>query len=222
LRLELGTRVCASDGDAVGELADIVIDPVAKRVTHLVVHPHRHGESRLVTIECADAIPGKTEIALRCTQEEFRAFPNVDEFAYLRLGEAPVADPDWDVGVTNVLALPYYEGSWTFETPIFEDNVGVVFDRIPKGEVEVRRTSSVLTSDGRYIGDVDGFIVDDDEQITHFVLEQGHLWGRREITIPIGAAEKVETDMVTVSLSEREIGELPAHRVHRWFVFGRS
>jgi len=136
------------------------------------------------------------------------------------LGEAPVADPDWDVGVTNVLALPYYEGSGMYETPIFEQDVGVVFDRIPKGEVEVRRTSSVLTSDGRCIGDVDGFIVDDDEQITHFVLEHGRLWRRREITIPIGAAEKVETDTVTVSLSEKDIGELPAHRVHRWFVFG--
>jgi hypothetical protein len=25
---------------------------------------------------------------------------------------------------------------------------------------------------------------------------------------------------VTVGLSEREIGELPSHRVHRWLVFG--
>jgi sporulation protein YlmC with PRC-barrel domain len=214
--------VRASDGHAVGELADIVIDPVERRVTHLVVQPHRHGESLLVSIECADAGPARTEVVLGCTQEEFHAFPTVDEFAYLRLGETPVADPDWDVGVTNVLALPYYEGTLGYEPPIFQENVGVAFDRIPKGEVEVRRGSSVITSEGRYIGDVDGFLVADDEHITHFVLERGHLWGRREVTIPIGAVEKLETDTVTVSLSEEEIGELPTHRVHRWFVFGRS
>ncbi len=128
MRLELGTRVRASDGQAVGELADIVIDPVEKRVTHLVVHPDKHGESLLVSIECADATPGRAEIALRCTREEFHAFPSVSDFAYLRLGEAPVADLDWDVGATNVLALPYFEGSGMFETALIEQNVGVVFD----------------------------------------------------------------------------------------------
>ena len=212
----------ASDGQAVGELADIVIDPVEKRVTHLVVHPHEHGESLLVPIDRADATSGRTEIALRCTQEEFEAFPSVNDFAYLRLGEAPVADLDWDVGATNVLALPYFEGSGMVETALIEQNVGVVFDRVPKGEVELRSTSSVVTRDGKYVGDVGGFTVDDDEQITHFVLERGYLWRRREVTIPIGAVEKVETDTVTVSLSESEVGELPTHRVHRWFAFGRS
>ena len=212
----------ASDGQAVGELADIVIDPVEKRVTHLVVHPQKHGESLLVSIECADAKSGRTEIALRCTQEEFHAFPSVNDFAYVRLGEAPVADLDWDVGATNVLALPSFEGSGMFETALIEQNVGVVFDRVPKGEVELSRTGSVVTRQGKYVGDIGGFTVDDDEQITHFVLVRGHLWRRREVTIPIGAVDKVETDTVTVSLTESEIGKLPTHRVHRWFAFGRS
>jgi sporulation protein YlmC with PRC-barrel domain len=223
MRLELGTSVHSSEGDDVGALADVVIDPVEKRVTHLVVQPHKHGESRLVSIDYADSAVGRSEIVLRCSREELDAFPTVDEFSYLRLGDAAlVDDPDWDVGVTNVLALPYYDGSYMLETAVYEQNLGVAFDRIPKGEVEVRRTSSVLTSDGRYIGDVDGFLVDDDEHITHFVLERGHLWGRREVTIPIGAVEKVETDTITISLSESEIEQLPAHRVHRWLVFGRG
>jgi hypothetical protein len=53
--------------------------------------------------------------------------------------------------------------------------------------------------------------------ITHFVLERGHLWGKREVTIPIGTVAKVETDVVTLSLSKDEVGELPSARVHRWF-----
>ena len=86
--------------------------------------------------------------------------------------------------------------------------------------MEVRRSSNVITSDGNYLGDVDGFLVDDDDQITHFVLERGHLWGRREVTVPIGAVAKVESDTVTVSLSADEIGALPSHKVHRWPLIG--
>jgi sporulation protein YlmC with PRC-barrel domain len=220
MRLELGKSVRAHDGDVVGELADIVIDPVQKRVTHLVVKPHDGpGEAHLVPVELAGPGDDGTEIVLRCTAEEARGMPNVETFAYLRLGgEAPVSDPDWDVGVTTVLAQPYYE-SPGYAGP-FAQEYGMVYDRVPKGEVEVRRASSVLTADGRYVGQVDGFLVDDEDHITHFVLERGHLWGRREVTVPIGAVTKFESDTVTVGLSMDEIGELPAHRVHRWPLFG--
>jgi hypothetical protein len=62
---------------------------------------------------------------------------------------------------------------------------------------------------------VDGFVVDADEHITHFVLERGHLWGRKEVTIPIGAVARIESDEVHVALSKDEVGALPAVRVGR-------
>jgi sporulation protein YlmC with PRC-barrel domain len=222
VRLELGKPVHASDDSVVGELADVVIDPVKKRVTHLVVKPHGGGGARLVSIELAQTSKEhRRDISLRCGPEELESMPNVEDFAYLRLGEAPVSDPEWDVGVTNVLALPYYESAGlTGYGGAMGQDIGLVYDRVPKGEVEIRRTSSVVTGDGKYIGDVDGFLVDEDDHITHFVLERGHLWGRREVTVPIGAVAKVESDTVTVDLSEDEIGKLPAHKVHRWPLFG--
>jgi hypothetical protein len=48
------------------------------------------------------------------------------------------------------------------------------------------------------------------------VLERGHLWGKRDITIPIGSVTRIETDAVTVGLSKDEVGGLPAVHVHRW------
>jgi PRC-barrel domain len=66
------------------------------------------------------------------------------------------------------------------------------------------------------LGSVDGFVVDGDGQITHLVLGEGHLFGRREVTIPIGSVAKVETDTVHLSLSKDEVEELPAVRLHRW------
>jgi len=217
MRLELGTPVRCTD-DTFGELADVVIDPISERLTHLVVRP-RDQESqaaRLVPIELAEASEEKSEISLHGTVEEVNRLEPVHEFAYLRLGEAPVEDPDWDVGVEDVLAMPYYEADPLGPNPNYEPNVGMTYDRVPKGEVEIRRSSAVTSADGHDLGHVDGFLVDGEGQITHFILERGHLWGRREITIPIGAVAKVETDAVTLSLSKDEVGALPSVRVHRW------
>jgi sporulation protein YlmC with PRC-barrel domain len=215
MRLELGTPVRCSDG-AFGELADLVIDPTKRCVTHLVVQPRlEHGiaGARLVPVELADSAGDRSQITLGCTLDELSRRDPVEEVAYLRLGGFPVEDPDWDVGVSNVLAQPYYGGELAGAG---YPDAELLYDRVPKGEVELRRASLVTSSDGHGLGRVEAFVVDEGDSVTHFVLERGHLWGRRDVTIPIGAVEKIETDEVTLGLTKHEVGELPAVRVHRW------
>ena len=217
MRLEIGNRVRCTDG-VFGELVDIVIDPLEKRVTHLVVQSEQgEGDARLVPIQLAmGRSDEQREIELECTLDEAQGFESVHEAAYLRLGESPAEDPDWDVGVEDVLAMPYYAGLDEGTYPgALDSHVTVYYDRVPKGQVEVRRSSAVISADGYSLGEVDGFVVDADEHITHFVLERGHLWGRKEVTIPIGAVARVENDVVHVALSKDEVGALPAVRVGR-------
>lgn len=215
MRLELDKPVLCEEHE-VGKLADLVVDPQAKRVTHLVVKSeHGHSSSHLVPIELVEPGEQVGGIVLSCSRAELDALPPVEEFSYLRLGEVATNDPEWDVGVSDVLALPYYDSTGLAGPVDAVGDMGVIYDRIPKGEVELRRSSRVMAADGHYIGDVDGFLVDD-EHITHFVLERGHLWGRREVTVPIGAVGSVESDVVTLKLSKDEVGDLPSHKVHRW------
>jgi sporulation protein YlmC with PRC-barrel domain len=217
LRLDLGTQVRCSDAE-LGELSDVVIDPIKKHVTHLVVRSHNMvGPARLVPIALVESAD-KQAVSLRCSVDEANALQPVQEFAYLRLDQPTVEDPDWDVGIEQPLAMPYYPSGDLGELGgPYDDHVGVAYDRVPKGEVEIRRSSMVNSAEGRVVGRVDGFVVDSEDHITHLVLERGHLWKRREVTIPIGAVEKVETDSVTIGLSTRELGKLPSVPVHRWF-----
>jgi sporulation protein YlmC with PRC-barrel domain len=211
LKLELESPVRCIDGPF-GRLVDLVIDPTRRRVTHLVVDPHPDGPVCLVPIELVAREDGRdTAVSLQCTVEDARRLPPVQEFAYLRLGESPANDPDWDVGIENVLALPYYRGYAGFgPEPIdFEQSLSMTYDRIPKGEVEIRRASEVMSADGQRLGHVDAFLIDGDDQITHLVLEHGHLWGRREVAVPIGSVSKVVTDSVALRLTKDEVGALP-------------
>jgi sporulation protein YlmC with PRC-barrel domain len=217
IRLELGTPVRCADG-TLGALADVVIDPTRRCVTHLVVKPGDQPGlmgARLVPIELAGGGQEKPEIVLSCTVEDVRRLEPVQEVAYLRLGGFPVDDPDWDVGISAVLATPYYGPA---ELGEFQDasDAQVIYDRIPKDEVEIRRSSAVTSKDGHHLGSVEAFILDSEGQVTHFVLERGHLWGKRDVTIPIGAVKSFETDEVILSLTKDEVGALPAVRVRRW------
>jgi hypothetical protein len=213
MRLELGSRVTCADAPF-GQLADVVIDSTSRRVTHLVIEPDRaEWLARLVPIELAD--PGKSEagaVTLRATLEEVRQLTPARNVAYPRLDEFPVEDPDWDVGIQDVLALPYY----TYDLEPAPVALALAYDRIPKNEVEIRRGSDVESADGHHLGYVDGFLVDRDDYITYLVLERGPLWGRREVTIPIGAVAGVETDSVRLGLTKDQVSSLPELPVRRW------
>jgi sporulation protein YlmC with PRC-barrel domain len=214
-RLVLRSPVDCADA-RFGELADVVIDPTTRCVTHLVVRPHKHPEdARMVPVAWASADGPEAAITLSATLAEVDRLDRVHETEYLRLGAFPVDDPDWDVGVEDLLGLPYYQGLEA--QPVEADpHVMVGYDRLPKGEVEIRRGSGVTSADGAEVGSVDGFVVDSAGHISHVLLERGHLWGRREVAIPLTAVARVENDVVVLGLGKDEVGALPSHRVHRW------
>jgi PRC-barrel domain len=192
-------------------------------VTHLVVEPHdRHHLARLVPVERAQA-RGATDaaVSLDCTVAEVGQLEPIQKSAYLRLGELPVEGPDWDVGIEETFALPSSQSLGVsalgagVEPLDYDPHATVSYDRVPKGKVEVRRRSAVISSEGDQLGHVNGFVVDDEHQIAYLIMEHGHLWGKREVAIPTRAIVRMETDAVVLSLSRDEVGALKPPRGHR-------
>jgi uncharacterized protein YrrD len=217
-RLEFGTAVYCTDGE-LGELADVVIAPRSMRVVDMVIRPrHMGGPARLVPIEAAQGSRWGERIHLGCSKEEAARFPAIQEAAALGMGEAPAGDSEWDVGVQDVIAAP--TGSSMDMAPTLDELdplMEVTYDRIPKGKVELRHRSCVVSSDGHIVGKIDAFVVDGDE-LTHLILERGHMWGRRDITVPISCLASVKTDEVVLGISRHEVGALPSVRTHHgWF-----
>lgn len=197
MQINVGMLAEATDGPC-GEVADVVVDPVRWRVTHLVIQPEHHHElARLVPIEAVVSNDADHAVLTWSTAQVHGA-PVVQNTDFVRLDTWPHIEGGWDVGVSRMLAWPYYSyaglGFGLAGYPYgYGDAYGwggaaqvtMTYDRIPEGRVEVRRASQVLSSDSRVVGHVDGFLVDPAGKITHLVLERGHLWGHREITIPI-------------------------------------
>ena len=208
MNLALGITVRCSDG-AVRELADIVVDGPGRRVTHLVVQPKRqHEEARLVSLELVgeDANGG---VSLFCTAETLDGLERVREYAYLPAGQQPEENPQWDVGVEDVLVVPSVEPLDMAE-PEFDPNVNLMYDRVPKGEVELRVTSSVYSKDEHRLGSVNGVVVGEDGVITMLTLQRGHLWWRREMSVPVDAIASLENDVVTLAVDKSELKRSPS------------
>jgi hypothetical protein len=46
--------------------------------------------------------------------------------------------------------------------------------------------------------------------VTHVLLQEGHLFGRKEVAIPIASVTTVDDDGIRLSQSKQEVAELPA------------
>jgi len=228
----IGSKATCSDGDC-GEVSRVVVDPVARKVTHLVVEPkHREGLGRLVPLDLVDSRGG--EVQLRCSLAEFDKLDPAEETRFL-----PGNSDYTGYGPEQVLSWPYYSSGGMGMGGMDIGGMGgfggmgmggmdiggmggfggmgmggmggpqaVTFETLPSGEVGVRRGEHVHATDGP-VGRVQGLVIDpSDYHVTHVLLQEGHLWGRREVAIPISAVVGVE-DGIQLNITKHEVEHLP-------------
>jgi sporulation protein YlmC with PRC-barrel domain len=206
----MGAKVSCSDGFC-GEVRRTILDPAARTVTHLVIQPgHHNAEGRLVPIELADATGG--EIRLHCTLAEFERLEPAEEVDLAEgvdygggYGQAGAVQGYGNVGSMGVGGSASGMGigmGLGHRTPL------LVSHAVPLGETEVERHESVHAVDGE-IGRVEGFAVDPaDHQVTHILLQEGHLWGRKEVAIPVSAVASLDAG-IRLNITKKQVEDLP-------------
>jgi len=209
--LSIGAVTVGSDGYR-GEVRAAVIDPVAATVTHLVVEPEgRSGLARLVPLKLAEAeadrddddvreAPGK--LRLRCTEAEFMnldaAEETLAEFAVGHTVPVQLLPPGW-----RGTGEPVAHGG---DIPRIPERETV--DVTPPGEVEEHGGDHVHATDGD-IGRLRGFRLDPASgRVTHVLLAEGHLWGRKEVAIPFDQIVGFDQG-IRLSLTKKQVQDLP-------------
>jgi sporulation protein YlmC with PRC-barrel domain len=197
----IGTEVTCGD-EKCGKLTRVVLDPIAKAVTHVVVEPKALEDvSRLVPVGLVESATPE-RIRLNLTMAEFGALDPAEEVQFLP--GTPLAGA---FGPGQVVAWPYYSlelgpGDSGLVTP-------VSYDKVPLGEVEVRRGDRVHATDGE-IGRVEGLVIDaGDRHVTHVLLQEGHLWDRKDVAIPVSAVDKVDEVGIKLKLTKEQLKGLP-------------
>jgi hypothetical protein len=216
----IGAAVSCEDGEC-GELRRVVIESDNDAVTHLVVGTtQRKDRGKLVPIGLVEAAGGN-DVRLRCTMAQFGALEDAEttevrtesavdfesQAASARgLGPRFAPRPGGRVLDPDGLGGAGVDGTATGMRTVRRD---VSEDAIPDGEGEVWGGQHVHASDGP-IGHVRGLVADpSNHELTYILLDEGHLWGEKEVAIPVSAVRFVVDDGVYLNLTKREVGDLP-------------
>ncbi|MFC2037244.1 PRC-barrel domain-containing protein [Chloroflexota bacterium] len=201
----LNAKVESADGPC-GESTTLIIDPTTQKVTHLVVKEPR-GEERLVPVDQI-AETSHDLIRLDCTRA---ALADMKPFVVTRYVQ--VQTPEYASAGPQGASLGY-QAPYAVHR---DETLTVHEEQIPPGELAIHRGTHVDATDGR-VGQVGEFLIDPASgQITHLILMAGHLWGKKEITVPVSAIDHAEKDTVYLTLDKQAFDQLPTVPVKRHY-----
>jgi sporulation protein YlmC with PRC-barrel domain len=191
--IPLKVTVYCVDGPC-GQSKEVVLDRNTQEVTHLVVKEKGAPHSELLVPINLITESTPHEIRLRCPKGELA---EMQPFL-----EAEIIEEKIPHYVPDIYLLPVEvpESKW----------VTVKREAIPPGEVAVRQGARVEATDGR-LGRFDELLVDPvTEQVTHLVMREGHLWGQRDVTIPVSEIDRLEENTIYLKLNKDQVQALPS------------
>jgi sporulation protein YlmC with PRC-barrel domain len=192
----IGADVSCADG-VCGKLSRLVIDPRARTVTHLVVNDRRF-QGRLVPLHLVDVNAATGQIRLHCTIAKFEKLDPASNTVPLDENDA---DPE-----RGYDQPPLRSVASTF----LADPPSVTYNTLPSGEVAVRGGEHVHATDGN-IGQIQGLVIDSgSHQVTHVLLQEGHVFGRKVVAIPFGAVTGVNQDGIQLNITKQQVKDLPS------------
>jgi hypothetical protein len=197
--IPLNAKISCSDGTC-GQSTYLILKPTNEEITHVVVSDGSFPETEyLVPIDrIVESTPDS--IQLNCSLEELSKMPVFNQVEFIPSDS------------TDTHGNPYM--MWPFVVPETY-SISVENEHIPANELAIRRGANVEATDGR-IGHVDEFLIDPaDDTISHLVLREGHLWGQKNITIPLSQIDHIDENTVWLKLDKQSIEALPAIPIRR-------
>jgi sporulation protein YlmC with PRC-barrel domain len=192
-------EVICADGPC-GKSEAVILKPDTEQITHVVVAEQDLPYSKyLVPVELI-AESTSDQIHLRCSKADMEKLEPFTETELI-----PNYFNIYEAGV------PLYGPGQVYTPPVFT----LEHKHVPQGELEINRGSRVEATDG-FVGRVDEFIVEPtQEQISHLVMREGHLWGKKDVVIPVEQIDRIEDDTVYLKLDKKSIEGLPASPLHK-------
>jgi len=207
MEIPLNAQVECTDG-VCGRSIFVLIDPASERLTHLIVGDELSNlTGYMVPIDFVSVTIAGT-IQLRCSKAELK---KMDPFIPTRFIQQEVSNNIWNHGYgwKKSYYWPYVVSAKRSGDPSLQDL------SIPVKEIAVGRGTPVEATDG-FVGKVDEFVVNPKNgNITHLVMREGHLWGKKDVIIPLSAMGDTRNDTVFLKLDKQQIESLPTFPLQR-------
>jgi uncharacterized protein YrrD len=215
-----GADVISADGEKIGEVNRVVVDPGDGSVTHIVVRKgFFFAEDRVIPIEMISRSEDD-EIHLNIHEDRMEELPEFLEINFIPLGEeqggihstrpGTATEMYWYpmAGSAPLLGGGGFWGMGPQMTGYYYPQQVEREQNIPEGSVALEEGAKVITRDGENVGDVSRIITESEaNQVTHLVITKG-LLNREKKLIPANWISRVKEDTIQLKVDSKFVERL--------------
>lgn len=221
MQLKKDTDVLTTDGEKIGSLDRVAIDPVTKDITHLIVKEgFLFPKDKVLPIELVQRATEK-EITLKVAKDHMPELPNFEETRYIPLEETEemaysVEDEApqfyWYPPVSVSQPWPAYASSHQYLLTTPEPPYVVETDQnIPPETVALEEGAEVIDTEDEHIGDVEQiFTHSETGRATHILVSEGLLFKEKTL-IPTTWIHSIGEDKVRLNVNAGLLNRLPPY-----------
>jgi sporulation protein YlmC with PRC-barrel domain len=200
--IPIHAKIECTDGDC-GKSTNVIVNPVNHQVTHIVIEDKSLSDNptRLVPVSKFSST-AQDQVTLSCTKEELAKMPVFIVSNFIQ-ESAP--------------GMAYQSGAaYTFPYVINDTAYASVKERnIPLGELALYSGMWIEAKDSK-VGKLDELVLDKDSgEITHLLMREGHLWGKKDVAILISSVDYCDGKSIYLNIDTTTVKALPALPVKR-------
>lgn len=209
-----GAQVVTADGDKVGTIDRVVLQPDTKEVTHLVVRKgFLFSEDKVVPVSLVGPVIDE-QIMLREDAGDLSDLPDFEESQYVAVDPAIQGEPSQERVVPSVFWYPpvgTWWGTGALSGYAVPQYVVETRQNIPEGAVALQENAKVISSDGEHVGDVERVFTDAvEDRATHVLISRGLFRGEKKL-IPTSWMSTVLEDEIHLSIPSDLVENLPEY-----------
>ncbi len=210
MQITYGLTVYAADGEKLGKVKELVVDPRHRVVTHLVVQQGLFfTHDRLITAEHIKATD-ENGVYLSCDSNELEM--SSQPFNHQQYVELKDEDLMARSGVGGAVWMPpENEFGGAGLNSLVPPGIGPIPPEpevsIPNDSVGLSHGARVISEDGVNLGSVQEFQTNNDEEITHIVISEGHLFKETK-KIPVDWIRKISEEEIALGVPLSVIEQL--------------
>lgn len=202
--IPMNADVSCTDGSC-GKSIMVIYNPTTQEITHIVMKEKHHPYTERLVSEKLIESTTPDSIQLSCSKDELGKMDEFIEHEFVR------TERSYKRYTPSLVMM------WPYAYPSDDYYIDIKHERIPTGELAIQRGEQVQALDGR-VGTVDEFLIDPDNgHATHIILREGHLWGEKDVSIPLTQVDHISDGTVYLALDKSSIEALPAIPIKRWF-----
>lgn len=213
-----GAQVFTADGEEVGRITHVVLDPLEKSVSHIVV---RKGliftEDKVIPIDLFETA-NPDQVTLREDAGDLERLPPFREAHYVSVETARTTGGDAPIGAGGLYWYPPADMAASDEFSRIEyphaperRYVESEKENIPEGTIALQAGARVISADDQLVGIIESVLTQADTgYASHVVIAQGLLLKTRKF-VPTAWFRLVEKDTVYLSVDAALLERLPEY-----------